>query len=65
MNAWPDVPTGTPAAMASSVAASSGADSVSTVRSVSTSATPQPMSTPIAYGTTALSANRTPPIGMP
>ena len=47
---------------ASSFARSRG---VSTVRSVSTRATPQPMSTPMAYGTTALSANSTPPIGMP
>ena len=45
---WPLVPTGTPSAIASSVARSSAADSVAAVRSVSTSATPQPMSTPIA-----------------
>src|SRR6185369_4294595 len=37
----------------------------SEVKPVSISCTPQPISTPIAYGTIALSAKRTPPIGIP
>ena len=48
-----------------STRSSSSGARVSTVRSVSTRATPQPISTPMAYGTTARSANSTPPIGMP
>lgn len=56
---------GTRRAISARVRSSSSRDTLWMVRSVSASATPQPMSTPMAYGTTARSAKSTPPMGMP